>query len=160
VGWKEVVAAARAVRETLAELELVSFVKTTGGKGLHVVAPIARKFAWDEVKPFTRGVAEQMVKTSPDRFTANMSKATRAGKIFIDYLRNDRGATAVAAYSSRARVAAGVSTPLAWSELGRIRAADEFTVLNVPRRLKRGTDPWKDFFRTKQSLTKAMLRSV
>jgi len=160
VSWKEVVSAARAVREALREFDLVSFVKTTGGKGLHVVAPITRKLGWDEVKPFTRGVAEQMVKAAPERFTANMSKATRKGKIFIDYLRNDRGATAVAAYSSRARATAGVSTPLDWSELGRVRSADEFTVLNVARRLKRLNDPWKDFFKTKQSITQGMLKQA
>jgi bifunctional non-homologous end joining protein LigD len=159
VSWKEVVSAARAVKDALAELGLVSFVKTTGGKGLHVVAPITRKLGWEEIKPFTRGVAQQLVAASPERFTANMSKATRTDKIFIDYLRNERGATAVAAYSSRARAAASVSAPLDWSELGRTRSADEYTVLNIDRRLKR-SDPWQDFFQTKQALTRTMLKAV
>jgi bifunctional non-homologous end joining protein LigD len=98
VAWKEMIAAARAMRGALADLGLESFVKTTGGKGLHVVAPIRRHDTWDEVKPFCRAVAQRFAAEAPERYTTNMSKAARPGKIFIDYLRNDRGATAIAPY--------------------------------------------------------------
>ena len=156
VAWGEVVAAARDVRQSLEKLGLVSFVKTTGGKGLHVVAPLSpRRHEWPAVKAFTRAVAQHFADEQPDRFTANIAKAARKGKIFIDYLRNDRGATAIAPYSTRARPKAPVSTPLTWDELsGRIKS-DHFRVANVPQRLKSLTaDPWAGFFDVKQQLPK------
>jgi bifunctional non-homologous end joining protein LigD len=144
VEWPRVVAAARAVRDRLAEYDLASFVKTTGGKGLHVVVPIApRRYDWDQAKQFCKHLAEQLAHDEPEAYTASMAKARRQGRIFVDYLRNDRGATAVAAYSTRARPGATVSVPLRWDELGANLRSDHFHVGNLPARLaalKR--DPW------------------
>src|SRR5258708_36065779 len=105
------------MREPLAGVGLQSFAKTTGGKGLHVVVPVVPKLGWDAIKEFSRWVAERFVAHYPDRFTANMGKRARQGRIFIDYLRNARGATAIGAYSARARAGAPVSTPLSWDEV-------------------------------------------
>jgi len=152
VGWKDVVAAARDVREQLGALKLKSFIKTSGGKGLHVVLPI-RYTPWDEAKDFCRAIAERMATENPDRYTATVKKSARPNRIFIDYLRNSREATAVAPYSTRARPGAPVSTPIAWEELGSLTSADRYTVLNLPQRLSRlRKDPWKDIGRLKQAL--------
>jgi len=152
--WERIRQAAQEMRDCLETLGLQCFLRTSGGKGLHVVAPIDRRSAWDEVKEFSRGVAELMVRAAPDRYVANMSKAKRRGKIFIDFLRNQRGATAVASYSTRARAGAPVATPLAWDELSRVKNAAAFTVANVPQRLRRLTkDPWEGFFDVRQSIT-------
>jgi bifunctional non-homologous end joining protein LigD len=161
VPWREVMAAARTTRALLSDLGLESFVKTTGGKGLHVAVPLAPRHDWEEVKAFSRAVAEAMVADAPALFLAKASKKERAGKIFIDYLRNSPGATAVAAYSVRARKGAPVSTPLHWDELGgRLRPA-AFHAGNVARRLQGlHTDPWKTFRRTSQSLTAAVKRRL
>jgi bifunctional non-homologous end joining protein LigD len=161
VQWREVLAAARATRTILEDLGLESFVKTTGGKGLHVAVPLAPKHDWDEVKEFSRRVAEAMVADAPGRFTARMAKKERTGLIFIDYLRNSPGATAVAAYSVRARKGAPVSTPLQWDEVGGRLKPTTFHAGNVARRL-RGlrTDPWKTFRRTSQTLTAAMKKKL
>ena len=105
VPWKRVVQAAQELRELLTDLKLKSFVKTTGGKGLHIVVPIAQKYSWSEVKQFAKNVTDQMIAAAPDQFIGTMSKAVRRGKIFIDYLRNERGSTAVVAYSTRAEPA-------------------------------------------------------
>ena len=112
VDWKGVVQGAKDVRDCLEALGLASFLRTSGGKGLHVVAPLARRNTWDELKEFARGVAETMVRAAPERYIANMSKAKRRGKIFVDYLRNQRGATAIASYSTRA--GAGRRSPRRW----------------------------------------------
>ena len=152
--WKHVTAAAVMVREALAHVGLVSFVKTTGGKGLHVVAPIDRRSDWPEVKSFCKALADICVSAAPTKFTSNLSKAARRGRIFIDYLRNERGASAIAPYSTRAREGARVATPLAWEELSRIDGAASFSIVNMSRRLaslKR--DPWEQFFDVKQSIT-------
>jgi bifunctional non-homologous end joining protein LigD len=156
VPWRKVVAAAREVRDSLEKLGLVSFVKTTGGKGLHVVAPLSpRRHEWPAVKAFTRAVAQHFADEHPDRFTANIAKAARKGKIFIDYLRNDRGATAIAPYSTRTKPKATVSTPLAWDELSARIKSDHFRVDNVLTRLKsQASDPWQGFFAVKQQLPK------
>jgi bifunctional non-homologous end joining protein LigD len=161
VDWKGVVQGARDVRDCLEALGLVSFLRTSGGKGLHVVAPLARRNSWDELKEFSHGVAETMVRAAPERYVANMSKAKRRGKIFVDYLRNQRGATAIASYSTRARAGAPIATPLAWEELTAKLKPDQFTVKNIGNRLAKGfKDPWKDFFKIKQSITRKMLREV
>jgi bifunctional non-homologous end joining protein LigD len=161
VPWKKVVDAAFLLRDTLAELGLVSFVKTTGGKGLHVVAPLARRQNWEEVKRFSKAVAELLTSVAPDRFVANMSKQARRGKIFVDYLRNDHGATAVVAYSTRAHHDAPVSMPVAWDELRSLSGPREFTVENVPQRLARQRrDPWRDLSRVRQSITAASKRKL
>src|SRR5206468_1710305 len=108
------------------------FPKTTGGKGIHVAVPLARRHTWDEVNAFSRAVAEHMARVLPAQFTANMSKAQRTGRIFVDYLRNARGATAVAAYSTRARPGATISMPLGWDEVAANVLPDRFSVLTVP----------------------------
>jgi bifunctional non-homologous end joining protein LigD len=156
VAWKEVVAAGRLLRDLLADLQLTTFAKVTGGKGLHVVAPLApRRADWPAVKGFTQTIAQQLAREYPDRFVATMSKAARRGKIFIDYLRNDRGATAIAPYSSRAKPGAPVAVPIAWDELNARTKPDRWNVRTLPRRLKQlASDPWAGFWDVKQSLPK------
>lgn len=152
--WKDVVVGAREVRKRLSALKLKSFVKTSGGKGLHVVLPI-KPTPWDEAKDFTQALAGAMAADEPDRYTATVSKSKRNNRIFIDYLRNSHDATAVAPYSTRARPGAAVSTPVDWSELGKLKSADQYTVLNLPARLKRmRKDPWAGIGRVKQKLPK------
>jgi bifunctional non-homologous end joining protein LigD len=161
VAWSDVIKAARNVRATLEELELESFLKTTGGKGLHIVVPIQPKTEWDEANAFCRAVADFMVRLSPDRFIAKASKAARKGKIFIDYLRNGRGATAVAAFSTRNRPGATVSAPIAWDELTPSLHSDQFNIQNLPARLaKLKKDPWADIAKTKQSIHTSMLNRL
>ena len=151
--WGELVAAARETRERLQALGLESFVKTTGGKGLHVVVPLVPRAGWDAAKAFCRSLAEAMTKDAPDRFVATATKAARTRKIYVDYLRNGRGATAVCAYSTRARPECGVSTPLTWAELDAISGAGHFTLANLDKRLAYlKKDPWAGFFETKQAL--------
>jgi bifunctional non-homologous end joining protein LigD len=157
VSWEQVVEAAQLVRTLLNELGLESFVKTTGGKGLHVVTPIQRTVSWDEAKDFSKAIAEHMVAMIPQRFTSNMSKRVRKGKIFIDYLRNARGATAIAAYSTRAKPGAPVSVPLDWEELSHDVVSDHFTVANTPGRLRDlRRDPWADYAQAARRVTGAM----
>jgi len=159
LAWKRVVEAALGLRDLLAETGLRSFLKTTGGKGLHVVLPLARRHTWDELKAFTRAVVEGMVASHPDRFTSNPLKARRQGRIFVDYLRNGRGATSIAAYSTRSRPGAPVSTPLAWEELDGDVRADTYTIENLPERLESlAADPWREMSAVKQSITAAMKR--
>jgi bifunctional non-homologous end joining protein LigD len=161
VPWREVMAAAHRIRERLQELGLESFLKTSGGKGLHVVVPLARRHEWDEVKEFSRAVAESIEREQPDLYTVKMAKKDRVRRIFIDYLRNAEGATTVAAYSVRARHGAPVSTPLHWDELtGRMKPAN-FHAGNVARRMSGlRSDPWKALRRTSQNLTLAMKRKL
>jgi bifunctional non-homologous end joining protein LigD len=157
VKWAELVKATRLTRTLLEKLGLKCFLKTTGGKGLHVVAPLEPKLPWDEVKQFTRLVAEFLVRAEPGLFIASMSKAKRTGKVFADYLRNSETASAVSAYSARAREEAGVSTPLDWDELGKADLRGKFTVLSVPKRLASLTlDPWAEYSSARQSITDAM----
>lgn len=159
LAWTQVVEAAQLLRSLLEELELQSFLKTTGGKGLHIVVPLQPERPWSEVKAFTRAIAEHLATHLPDRFTAKISKAKRRDKIFIDYLRNGAGATAVAAYSTRARAKAPISTPIAWEELNADLHSDQFNVGNIRQRLDHlKADPWKEYFRLKQRLTAAMLK--
>ncbi len=156
VPWNAVLTAATEVRDRLADLDLESFVKTSGGKGLHVVAPIMPTIGWDAAKKFTQVFAEQMARARPERYVATMSKKLRRGRIFIDYLRNGRGSTAVAAYSTRALAQATVSTPLAWDELSDGIRADHFTIDNLRRRLDGAKhDPWEGFFKIKQKIPAA-----
>jgi bifunctional non-homologous end joining protein LigD len=151
-GWDDIVNAAREVRQRLKDIGLVSFVKNSGGKGLHVVLPIAPA-PWDVAKDFTRKIAEAMTADDPARYTATVKKSARRNRIFVDYLRNSREATAVAAYSTRARPGAAVSTPITWEELGAQTGADRYTVLNLQQRLAQlRKDPWADIGKIKQSL--------
>lgn len=159
--WPRMVTAAREVRLVLEDLGLVSFLKTTGGEGLHLVVPIQRRTSWDDAKAFCRSVAETIVAAAPDRYVATMSKAARRGKIFIDYLRNGRGATAIAPYSTRARDGATVSVPIAWEELSNRLTSDHFHVRNVPTRLaKLKQDPWSEISTTRQSITAGMWKQL
>jgi bifunctional non-homologous end joining protein LigD len=147
-------AAAVEVREFLAALGLKSFLKSTGGKGLHLVAPIQPKLGWDEVKPFTKAIADALVAARPDRYTANPLKKTREGKIFVDYLRNQRGGSAIVNYSTRAKKGAPVACPLRWDELKGLKLAAPYTVKTLPARLKAlKRDPWEGFSSTRQSIT-------
>jgi bifunctional non-homologous end joining protein LigD len=152
VAWADVIAATRELRTRLAKLKLESFVKTTGGKGFHVVVPIVGA-DWDTAKDFAHRLALAMEADAPDRFVSNMAKSKRKGRIFVDYLRNARGATAVAAYSTRARPGAPVSTPIAWSELSPRLTADKFKLGNLRARLARlRRDPWAEIGKIKQKL--------
>jgi bifunctional non-homologous end joining protein LigD len=144
--WAEVTKTARKIRARLRDLGLTGFLKTTGGKGLHVVVPIEPMTPWDEAKQFSKSFVEAMVRAEPDKYLMTMTKQKRAGKIFLDYLRNGRGATAVCAFSSRAKPGAPVSLPVAWEELGPDLRSDQFDVQNVPERLAQlERDPWADF---------------
>ena len=147
-------AAAVEVRDFLADLGLKSFLKSTGGKGLHVVAPIAPKQGWDEVKAFAKATADTLVEVRADRYTANPLKRTRVGKIFVDYLRNQRGGSAIVNYSTRAKPNASVACPLTWDELKGLKVASPYTLKTLPMRLKaKRSDPWQGFFSTRQSIT-------
>jgi bifunctional non-homologous end joining protein LigD len=159
--WGDVVRAARLARDRLKDLGLDSFVRTTGGKGLHVVVPLVRRASWEELKALARAFADAVVREHPKQYIAQSSKAKRPGKIYIDYLRNERGATAIAAYSTRARAGATVATPLSWDELSASSRPDRFNTRTVPRRLESmKRDPWEGFFETRQTITKAMLAQV
>jgi bifunctional non-homologous end joining protein LigD len=161
LAWPRVIEAAIEIREALLAIGLQSFVKTTGGKGLHVVVPLQPKLGWDEVKAFTKWVADQFVAQSPDRFTANQAKRARHGRIYIDYLRNSRGATAIGAYSPRARRGAPISTPLFWEEVEKGVRPEGFTVATVPQRLAAlGTDPWAEIGKLRQSISAAVRRRI
>jgi bifunctional non-homologous end joining protein LigD len=138
---------------------LESFLKTTGGKGLHVAIPLKRKYDWDIIKPFAKAFAENMVRDNPERYVSNMNKAKRKGKIFIDYLRNDLTATAVATFSARAREYATIAMPISWHELDIKLDPKQYTIETAPGYLaKQKTDPWKDFWNIKQSITSAILK--
>jgi len=160
VGWERMAEAAHLLHQLLDHLELACFVKTSGGKGLHIVLPIDRRTPWDEAKAFTRSAAETLVRAAPDRFVATASKAKRKGKIFIDYLRNARGATSVAAYSTRAREGAPVSMPISWDEVDDADPAG-WTVKNTPRRIAaQKEDPWGEIYDVRQSLTQARQKKL
>jgi bifunctional non-homologous end joining protein LigD len=146
VDWPDLVTAAQDVRQRLQEAGLEPFAKTSGGKGLHVVAPLKPKAAWPAVKTFCRDLARSMASDAPDRYVATITKSKRQGKILIDYLRNQRGATAVAAYSTRARPGAQVSAPVTWEELASGAKPQDFTVTKMPARLQSlRRDPWEGF---------------
>ena len=153
VAWEAMLAAAAETRQRLEDLGLESFLKTSGGKGLHVMVPIEPDLDWDRVKAFTKTITDAMAADAPDRYVATMSKQLRREKIYVDYLRNGRGATAVAAYSTRARPGAPVSTPLEWQELSKAIKPNHFNIDNLRQRLaflKR--DPWQGFFEIRQRL--------
>ena len=152
VKWADVNKAARDLRERLAGIKLKSFVKTTGGKGLHVVVP-TNGTPWDDTKDFAHAMVLAMAADEPDRYVSKMTKSIRKGKIFLDYLRNGRGATAIVAYSTRGRPGATVSTPVAWDELGPKLLPNKFTVLNIGKRLAQlKSDPWAGIGKIRQKL--------
>jgi bifunctional non-homologous end joining protein LigD len=153
LAWDRVVEATSDLRAALREDGIESFVKTTGGKGLHVVAPVERRRTWDEHKEYSRSVAERLAGAHPDRYTTSIRKRDRTGRIFLDYLRNGRGATAIVAYSTRAREGATVATPLTWEELEAGALPHDFTVETVPRRIARQErDPWEGYADLRQAL--------
>jgi bifunctional non-homologous end joining protein LigD len=159
--WQRVVEGAVRVRDFLGELGLQTFLKTTGGKGLHVVLPLTRRDDWDEVKAFTKAVSEAIVAAEPGRYTSKLPKASRKGKVFIDYLRNGRGATSIAPFSTRSRPGAPVSTPLFWEELETDVRGNTYTVRTLPERLENlPADPWEGFNKVRQSITAAMKKAV
>jgi len=160
VGWEQIRKGAEALRQLLDEMDLHAFVKTTGGKGVHVVAPITAKHTWKLVGQFSRAIAERVVQADPEHYTATMAKAKRTGKIFIDYLRNNRSATAVSAYSTRARAGATVSMPLRWEDLAEDRRA-HFTIRTVPEYLAGATkDAWPDYESARRPLPAKLLRQL
>ena len=141
--WKDLVAAARDVRSRLQAMGVESFARLSGGKGLHVVLPIRPGPSWDDAKDFCERLADAMTEQSPDRYVATASKAKRNGVIFIDWLRNGRGATSVASWSLRARKEAGAAVPVAWSELGRLRSGADYPLDRALRRATRARrDVW------------------
>lgn len=157
LGWERMIEAARLTHDLLAELGLQSWCKTSGGKGLHVVAPLARQAGWDDVKAFAQAAAQHMAATLPDRFSAKMGAQNRRGRIFVDYLRNNRGSSTVAAFSPRARPGMGVSVTLAWDELDDTTGGAQWTVENVHERLASlRADPWADYAGIKQRITRDM----
>ena len=156
LSWQAVVTAVGLLRTLLGELGLQGFLKTTGGKGMHVVLPIRPTLSWDQAKGFTRSVAEFLVRTFGDRFTATVSKERRKGKIFIDYLRNAEGATAIAPYCVRARAGAPISMPIEWDDLEEDVRFDHFNLRNAEAIIgARKRDPWREFGTLKQTITKA-----
>ena len=155
ISWSELVAGARALRDALAEFKLASFVRLSGGKGVHLVVPIARGPDWEEVKQFCEAFARLMVARHAERFIASASKTKRHGRIFIDWLRNTRGATSVANWSLRARVGAPAVMPLRWADLARVRGAQAFDLATAKKRAASRAQPWPDFERaSKQRLPK------
>ena len=153
VQWSRVVAAAREVRKQLDSIGLQSFLRTSGGKGLHVVVPLDPPAAWDAAKRFAQGVAQAMAALHPDQFVSVAGENKRADRIFVDWLRNARGATSVASYSLRARASAGVAMPLAWKDLGKLKSGDAFTIRNALMRIRRrAEDPWATIAAVQQAL--------
>lgn len=159
LAWEKVTEAANLLKGLLEEVDLQCFVKTTGGKGLHVEVPIKADYPWDVVKAFTRGIAQYLEDQIPERFTASISKKKREGRLFIDYLRNSSGATAIVPYSTRARAGAPVATPLAWDEVGAGIQANHFNITNIGERLAQlKSDPWQDYLKTRQKLAPKLIK--
>jgi bifunctional non-homologous end joining protein LigD len=167
VAWPEVLRTARELRERLQGVGLTAFVRTTGGKGLHLVVPLRSQadgemvVDWDTLKAFARAVSEQHAQDEPRLLTTNMAKSKRHGRIFLDYLRNGRGATAIASYSVRARPGAPVAVPLRWDELSPALRSDYYSVGTLRRRLSAlKADPWQGFFEAAVPLSATMLKAV
>ena len=158
VAWATMQEAAQLLKAFLDELGLASFLKTSGGKGLHVVVPVRPRPGWDEVKAFSEQIVRHMAQVLPERFAVKSGPANRVGKIFIDYLRNGRGATTAAAWSARTRPGLGISVPVGWDELAQVTAGDQWTILNGEERLAIGNAPWGDYASSARSLAGAMKR--
>jgi len=159
LGFADVRAAATDIRDVLDALGLNSYPLVSGGKGVHVIAPLTPRVEWPEVKAFCKGLAQRLADDQPDRYVATMSKAKRKGKLFIDYLRNERGSTAIAPWSSRSREGAPAAVPVTWDDLKSVKAANQFTLTVAAERAKE-PDPWTDYFEINQSITKAMLKAI
>jgi bifunctional non-homologous end joining protein LigD len=157
--WPEVVETARRLRAELEAYDLESFLKTTGGKGLHLVVPLRRGPGWEAIKQFSLAIGMALAREAPDRYTLHLVKARRNGRIFIDTLRNGRGATWIAPFSTRARPGAPVSAPIAWDELTDRLRPDAFDVRHMRARISRA-DPWRGMEGLRQTVTATMLRST
>jgi bifunctional non-homologous end joining protein LigD len=161
VEWASVVRGARMIRDALAALQLDSYVKTTGGRGLHVVVPLTPLADWSQCLEFSRALSERFEEAQPELYTTAFARAGRERKILIDYLRNNRTNTSIAAYSTRARAGAPVSTPITWDELRTSLNPGSFTVLTVPKRLaKLKSDPWLGYWKARQKLTVQLIRAI
>jgi bifunctional non-homologous end joining protein LigD len=156
VPWTHVKEAAQLVHAFLQQLGMTSFLKTSGGKGLHVVVPLRRLHDWDTVKGFSQAIVVHLAKTIPQRFVARSGPKNRVGRIFVDYLRNGLGASTICAWSARARPGLGISVPLDWSELKSVTGGDHWNVRTAHARLDRGNDPWQGYDKAAVSLTSAM----
>ncbi|ROZ77566.1 DNA ligase D [Ramlibacter sp. WS9] len=156
VGWAEVQQAAQLVHAFLQELGLPAFLKTSGGKGLHLVVPLKKQLDWDTVKDFSQAIVQHLARTIPDRFVAKSGGSNRIGKIFIDYLRNGYGATTVCAWSARSRPGLGISVPVRWEELQGLKGGAHWTVRSVHTRLDEGNEPWADYEASRTALGAAM----
>ena len=156
VSWSHLQEAAVLTRTMLTELNLKSWLKTSGGKGLHVFVPLTPRLDYDSVNAFAKAVVVHLARTIPSRFVARSGAANRKGKIFVDYLRNGHGATTAAAYSARARPGLGVSMPVDWDELGALKGSDQWTIATAREHISfQKADPWADFLKARQTLTKA-----
>jgi len=156
LAWRAMQEGAELMRSLLEQIGLASFLKTSGGKGLHVVVPITPKEDWDTVRALAKRIVEHMAETIPERFVAKSGPKNRVGKVFVDYLRNGFGATTACAWSARARPGLGVSVTCEWDELGAITAGDHWTIRNVHERIEERGDAWRDYAKTKQTIAKAM----
>jgi bifunctional non-homologous end joining protein LigD len=156
VEWPKMLEATLLLHTLLTELGLPAFLKTSGGKGLHVLVPIRRHYGWDGVKGFSQAVVQHLAQTIPDRFVAKSGPRNRVGKIFVDYLRNGFGATTVSAWSARSRPGLGVSVPLEWDELPELESASQWTVRNIGERIAIGNKPWAAMEKSRKGLGAAM----
>jgi bifunctional non-homologous end joining protein LigD len=158
IPFKRVCDAAFQINDLLNSVDLQGFVKTSGGKGLHILVPIRRRATWSNVAKFTEAISHRLASDHPRSFTTSPSKSQRRGKIYIDTLRNRFGATSIAAYSTRSRNGAPVSMPISWDELPTLISANGFTTNNAAARLLQSPeDPWREYYKTEQSLTKSMI---
>jgi len=155
VTWKQIQEGTELTRALLEELGLVSFLKTSGGKGLHVIVPIAPKEDWDTVKALSKAIVEHMATIIPERFVSKSGSKNRVGRIFVDYLRNGFGATTACAWSARARPGLGVSVTCSWDELGTLTGGAHWTIRNLHERIEEHVDPWRAYSKMRQTLTKA-----
>jgi bifunctional non-homologous end joining protein LigD len=156
VSWPQIKEAAELVHAFLSELKLPAFLKTSGGKGLHIVVPLKKQLDWDTVKDFSQAIVQHLARTIPQRFVAKSGGSNRVGKIFIDYLRNGYGATTVCAWSARSRPGLGISVPVRWDELEGLKSGDHWTVRSVHTRLDEGNQPWEAYEGSRTGLAAAM----
>lgn len=156
VSWSDIREAAQLVRGMLEHLGMRPFLKTSGGKGLHVLVPIHPDFGWDLVKDLSKAVVTHMSKLLPDRFVVKSGPSNRKGRIFIDYLRNGHGATTACAWSARARPGLGISVPVEWEELGSLTSGAHWTIQNIAERLSVGNAPWKQYASSAGKINEAL----
>ena len=159
LGFDHVRGAAHDIRGALQEWDLRSYPMVTGGKGIHVIAPLKPAADWALVKSFCQAFAKTLERDEPDRYTSNIRKAKREGRVFVDYFRNERGATAVAPFSTRARKGAPVAVPVDWGELDALKRANGFSIAEAAERAT-GADPWPDYFEATQPITEDMLETI